>query len=79
MRRISRENSKIYRSNASAILHTDVTNPDYIARVTTFPEIKSTYWLTEAIFIVDVIIIKVYLVGLFPDKSSGNNITTGEI
>ena len=46
MRRIRRENTKIYKTHAGAILHTDTTSPDVTARITTFLE-KRVNWLSD--------------------------------
>ena len=77
MRRIRRENIKIYKSSSGAIIHTDATSPDVIDRIATVPERNSTGCLTETILIGYVIIKTGDVVDVLPDTSPGNNILTG--
>ena len=77
MRRIRRENVKIYKSNYGAILHTDAKIPDVIGRIATVTERKSTGCLTEAMVTGDGIIKEGYFVDVLPDASHGNNIMAG--
>ena len=46
MSSIRRENTKRYKTNAGAILHTDKTRPDVTARITAFIE-KKVNWLSD--------------------------------
>ena len=67
MRSIRIENTKRYKSNYDAILHTDEKSTDFIDRITTVPERNPTGCLTEAMVIGDVIIKKGYMVNVLPD------------
>ena len=46
MRRIRREDTKRYKTNAGPILHTDTTSTDVTARITTLLE-KRVNWLSD--------------------------------
>ena len=46
MRRIRRENTKRYKPNSGAIIHTGITSPDVIARIVTVTENKFN-WLSD--------------------------------
>ena len=62
MRRIKRENNKIYKSNVVVIIHSDETSPDFISRINTFLERNPTGCLTEAMVIGYGMFKKVYVV-----------------
>ena len=79
MRRIRGENSKIYKSNAGAILHTDKKSLGVIDRINIVPERKSTGCLTEAMVVGHEIIKKVDVVDVLPDTYPGNNIPEGTV
>ena len=71
------ENTNRYESNYGEILHTDATSPDFIARITIVPEIKSTGCLNESMVIGDGLNNKFYVVDMFPYTYPGNNIPSG--
>ena len=74
---IKRENENRYKSNNSAVVHTDATSHDVIDRITTFIERKSMGFLTEAMVIGDGIIKEVDVVDVLLDTCPGNNKLTG--
>ena len=76
MRRIKRENKKIYKSNVVVIIHSDETSPDFISRINTVLDRNPTSCLTEAMVIGYGMFKKVYVVDVQPDTSPGNNITS---
>ena len=77
MRRIRRENPKRYKSYFRAILHTKATNPNFIARIATFPERNSTGCIIESTAIGYIIINKGDVVDMFSVTSPGNDIPEG--
>ena len=72
-----KKNDKRYKSDSGAILQTDETSPDVIARIATVPERKSNDSLNEAMVRRDRIIKKGDVIYLFPDTYIGNNVLAG--
>ena len=68
MRRIRVESAKQYESNVGAILNTDETSPDFMVRINTVTEIKSTCCPTETMAIVYGIIKKGDVFDAFPEN-----------